>query len=320
VPELVCAADDPRWPDERRRGVTASEIPAIMGLSPYESEYSLWCKKTGLVEDVHQDSDRLRLGRELEPLIVRRWEEAGDGLAVMAGLYRSSARPWQMATPDRLVWTDDPPAPPVAVLEVKSWADAASGMWDDGPPPAVRAQVLWQMDTMDVATGHVGVLFLPSGEFRYYMIEHSREGVCDLAPDRPNADMGICRACIEQVDARDAAREFLKRVAGELPPPSPDGSLATLAALRARYQPFKGKEAEIDADLWDVWQHWKNTEDEAGTMRRANEALIREQAGEATVLTVAGVRVATRVVSESQVKAHTRHNDYIRRATRKEDD
>lgn len=37
---------------------------------------------------------------------------------------------------------------------------------------------------------------------------HSTIGVCTLAPDRPRADVGLCRACIEQglFDAWVAAR------------------------------------------------------------------------------------------------------------------
>jgi hypothetical protein len=29
-------------------------------------------------------------------------------------------------------------------------------------------------------------------------VEHSAIGICTLAPDRPHADVGLCRACIEQ--------------------------------------------------------------------------------------------------------------------------
>ena len=29
-------------------------------------------------------------------------------------------------------------------------------------------------------------------------VEHSSTGICTLAPERPRADVGICRACFEQ--------------------------------------------------------------------------------------------------------------------------
>jgi hypothetical protein len=30
------------------------------------------------------------------------------------------------------------------------------------------------------------------------MTEHSKIGICTLAPKRPRQDVGICRACLEQ--------------------------------------------------------------------------------------------------------------------------
>jgi YqaJ-like viral recombinase domain len=338
VPELVCSADDPRWLEERRRGVTATEIVAIIGLAPEawdENAYSLYHKKLGLIPDVHQDNNRLRLGRELEPIIARRLRETCDVGGTPAGLWRSTARPWQMATPDRVHWdSGDGKAGsevPDAVIELKSWADADRCSWglpgydgkvgDDGEhldpyppgpitqiPAQVRAQVLWQMDTLDVARGHVGVLFLPSGEFRSYVIDHTGCGgpfKCDVHDDID--------------DMRIAGAEFWCRISepDKYGPPSLDGTSATLAALRARFVPLKGKEAEIDAALWERWETSKRRIDHWEGVARLEEAEIREQLGEATILTVGGVKVATRVTGESPVKAHTRHNDYIRRTPRK---
>lgn len=242
MPELVCSADDPRWLEERRRGVTATEIVAVIGLAPEaweENAYSLYHKKLGLIPDVHQDNDRLRLGRILEPHIVELW--AGEHWDLPGGelgnwtrddtpaLYRSTARPWQLATPDRVIMTV-PPADKniISVLELKSWADWDRDSWAAGPPPQVRAQVLWQMDTLEVARGHVGVLFLPSGEFRSYVIEHK-------GPRLPLAGgycADDCPACKDIFLMRSAGRDFLDRV-DLRDPPSLEGSSATLAALRA---------------------------------------------------------------------------------------
>lgn len=330
MPELVCSADDPRWLEERRRGVTATEIVAITGLAPEaweENAYSLYHKKLGLIPDVHQDNDRLRLGRELEPLIIDRWAEqdnyvhkfvvsAGRSLG-QAELWRSTARPWQMATPDRVLnWPYDGDESPVAVLECKSWADADRDSWLTGPPPQVRAQSLWQMDTLDVARGHVGVLFLPSGEFRSYVIEHHPMCMWRDYPDGGGLVAGVCTACTDIGLMRSAGRDFLDRV-DLRDPPSLDGSGATLAALRARFVPLKGKEAEIDADLWQTFDDLKDAITATEEHCRLFEAKIREQLGEATILTVGGVKVATRITGKSLVKAHTRTSDYIRRTPKK---
>jgi hypothetical protein len=172
----------------------------------------------------------------------------------------------------------------------------------------VRAQVLWQMDTLNVARGHVGVLFLPSGEFRSYVIDHTGCG----GPFK-------CEVHDTIDDMRIAGAEFMLRFTepDKYPPPSLDGSSATLAALRARFPAHKGKEAEIDAYLWQTFDDLKDAMAATEEVCKLHEAKIREQLGEATILTVDGTKVATRVTGEAQVKAHTRHNDYIRRTPKK---
>jgi antitoxin (DNA-binding transcriptional repressor) of toxin-antitoxin stability system len=53
---------------------------------------------------------------------------------------------------------------------------------------------------------------------------------------------------------------------------------------------------------------------------RESEITIREQAGEASVLTVDGEPVAKRLVFDAAVKTHTRHMDYYRRIKQAGDD
>ena len=313
MPELVCAASDPRWLAERRKGVTATDITAIIGLSPYQSPFGLWWEKTSPDMPAHVDSDRLRLGRELEPYIIARWaESSGKALfGTRQGLFRSTDRPWQLATPDAVLYEDvfnpelgelgDFEPQLAAVAEYKSWADADKTSWQDGPPARVRAQNLWQMDTLDVAVGHVGVVFLPSGEFRSY------ELTWDEAAQR---DLDLMRLL---------GWEFYRRMTGELPPPDVDGSAATLAALRARFaDPRKDKTAPVDAEAWERYCDWKHDRDNAEKVMRGYEAQIREQLGEATLIEVDGRTVGRRVIATAQVKAHERTQDYIKIIKRQE--
>jgi putative phage-type endonuclease len=319
MPELIPAEPGtPAWLAARRAGVTATDIVTILGLSRWDSVYSLFWRKLGQVPEVG-DSDRFRLGRELEPYIVQRWQEENQrallpGLHTSAGLWRHSERAWQMATLDRMVSTGTGYRP----VELKSWADAGRRSWDDGPPAQVRAQVLWQMDVMDVAAGHVGVVFLPSGEFRSYTISHqdTRENIeINIA-----SELTQCDICRDIGLMRAAGEEFMARLRLELPPPDPDASAATLAAVRARFTRQPDKTAEVD---WGEWESFdiacrkiKTWED----IKRTSEIALREQAGEASVLTVDGQPVARRVIVDAQVKAHTRHQDYLRRIEPKGDD
>ena len=83
--------------------------------------------------------------------------------------------------------------------------------------------------------------------------------------------------------------------------------------MKARFAKAPDKQAEIDGGLWDSWLTAKDSEDIAEELRRGFEVRIREQAGEASVLTVDGQPVARRYVGDQQVKAHVRHMDYLKR-------
>ena len=112
----------------------------------------------------------------------------------------------------------------------------------------------------------------------------------------------------------------MRRLRLELPPPDPDSSAATLAAVRARFVKVPAKQAEISKDLFLDWTAYDLAVKGAEQQKRRVEILIREQAGEAAELCVAGQLVARRVVVDAKVKAHTRHQDYLRRVEPKEDD
>lgn len=308
------APGSPEWLAARRGGVTATDIVSILGLSSYDSPYSLFWRKLGQVPD-EPDRDRWELGKILEPYVCKLWMQwyQDEHWLTEGGLWRSSAREWQLATPDAIVDYD---GKPWGVFEAKSWADADRSSWEAGPPPRVRAQVLWQMDVLDVAAGHVGVVFLPSGRFESYTIEHQGAehdiGAAMEWAINGNQDR-LCSACGDIGLMRAAGEEFWRRLTLELPPPDPDSSAATLAAVRARFTRADAKQAEVDDA---VFGHWRDAKEQAGHwdhLARGFEIQLREQAGEARELTVDGELVARRVIVDAQVKAHTRHQDYLRR-------
>lgn len=296
------------WLAARRQGVTATDIVTILGLSAYDSPYSLYWRKLGMVAEAG-DSDRFRLGRELEPLILGRWCEKHPLFTTRPGkLWRHSQRAWQMATPDAIVWShiDGDPAP----LELKSWADSDRHAWDDGAPAAVRAQVLWQMDVLDVHAGYAAVLFLPSGEFRSFTIEHDQYTIPD--------DDDPCDVCKDLVLMREAGWRFMQQRQGHMPAPDADGSAATMAAVKARFGTVdKQVTAHLAPEAWSLYADAAERVDYWTEVRQAAEASLREVTQGAYRLEVDGQVVALRIKFESQVRAHTRSVDMIRRTPRK---
>jgi hypothetical protein len=331
--ELVCRADDPRWLAERRRGVTATDITAIAGLSAYDSLYSCYWRKLGGYDDPG-DSDRLALGRHMEPYVEGRYCQAnevmppsetgefipGPFVKMQAGaLWRSSARPWQLATPDRVIGSSHATRDPFEPVEFKSWG-TKDGWGEDGSdvmPAVVRAQLLWQMDVLGAAAGRAGVVFLPSGEFRSYRIGHHASHPAHNAAMSYGEDI-VCEVCRDITALREAGADFWRRVT-ELDAPTPDGSAATLAALKARFAPDKGTTAEIPADLAQQWHEWRAAESFAGKGRKRVEAEMRELAYGATIYEADGVPFARREVFTAHVKAHDRATDRLMPVKRKEE-
>src|SRR5258706_13059396 len=102
----IYPANEPAWHAARRKGITASEIPVLMGLSPWSSPYALYHRKTGDLPE-QEDTTALSLGRYLEQWVADAFAGrhpefgvGGDGRTLVARL----DRPWQLATPDRVVY------------------------------------------------------------------------------------------------------------------------------------------------------------------------------------------------------------------------
>ena len=282
--ELVCAAGDRgAWLEARRSGVTATDIVTILGLNPWGSEYALFWEKLGKLPP-WEGSPRTGLGTALEPYAAELWDAASGEFALAGGsLLRSAERPWQLATPDRM--SSDTRSP----VELKTWDDHDRAAWEGGVPPRVRAQVLWQMDTLGVGTGHVGVLFLPSGEFESRTIEHENPLSPDISPDfKPS-----CRDCADLLYMRQVGETFWARVREGLPP-FPDGSPATLAAVKALHPGDPAGTVEVGIGTWADWTLKRDLLNEAKANMREAEAVIRIALGDAEIGTAAGEPVVKR--------------------------
>jgi putative phage-type endonuclease len=83
--------------------MSASKIAAVVGLSPYESRYSLWMRMAGLVPQQEQTSAMSR-GHYLEPAIAA-WfaDQHPDWTITPTGTFQHPRHEWMVASPDRQV-------------------------------------------------------------------------------------------------------------------------------------------------------------------------------------------------------------------------
>lgn len=91
------------WLEERRKTIGGSDASAVLGLNPYVTPYTLWANKTGRLPDL-DDNEAMRQGRDLEPYVVQRFEEAsGKRCRRIHAILRNSDYPWASANIDRAI-------------------------------------------------------------------------------------------------------------------------------------------------------------------------------------------------------------------------
>jgi putative phage-type endonuclease len=231
--------------DEARTGlcITATEIAAVVGLSPWMSRFTLWHKKAGLAVAPFEMTPAIEWGTRLEDAVALKWQEEHPGfLAAPAGTWHHREREWQRATPDRLIYPQpagefEVPDQADELLEVKTspfgddWGPDGA---EDGVPVWYRCQVIWQMDTLGLRRTRFGVL-IGGWDYREYVVDYD-EGEAKIL--------------------RDAAVQFLDEVREGVRPPI-DGADDTYQTIRVQPDGFDDIDVEIpleDAARYELAQ------------------------------------------------------------------
>jgi putative phage-type endonuclease len=278
------------WHAARANGIGGSEIAAVLGLSPYESRFSLWHRKQGLIGPV-EESPQMRWGKKHEPTICAEFAELHPEWIVHASpTYRAAARSWQIANPDRLLYEPETEEP-AALLEAKTAYDD-EGWGEEGTdriPVWYRAQCLWYLDTLGLSRCHVAVL-IGLSDYREYVVEYD--------PD-------------EAALLRSRGETFMESLAAGLRPDI-DGHSATYQAIRELPDGLDDVDVEIGTALRDRWHAAQDAlwlaEDEA----TACKGLLLDEIGTGRRAVCERERIATRTVREGRtyqlLPARTRRN------------
>lgn len=283
---------NPEWYALRRAGITASEIAQVLGLSPYGSPFSLYWEKVGGWGE-GEDNPYERAGRYAEDAIAQWYADECDpneNLTIChAGLYAHAERPWQLATPDRLLCDpqmhDNPfPGEMVwphpngnvwALLECKYLVGGWDGWGEPGTddvPVYYRAQCLWQLDVMGVDEVHLAAWH--GAEFRLYRIR------------RDEKDLRVMRA---------AARAFLDRIeTGD--PPDIDGHQATTATLKRLHPTVDDYDVEMSVGFAEGWRRARALQKRINAVLDRYEATARANLGSGRRLMCNGRLVCSRSV------------------------
>jgi putative phage-type endonuclease len=257
-------AGTPEWLEARRSTVNGSEIAAVMGISPYESAFSLWHRKNGNVGDVEQNAP-MHWGNLLEPVIRDEFNRITGRNFQPAGLFRHYQRTWQGGGPDGIDGGE--------ILEVKTarsgdeWGEQGT----DEMPVHYRAQGLWYLDVFGFQVCHFAVLVAGS-DFRTYRLEYS--------PDEVAAMRAAGRAFLDTIEAGDQ--------------PDIDGHAATYEAVREMHPLIEPDRVELPARIAVPYLQSLAAAQAADTERRRCTALVADAMGNAKDAFYSGQRIASR--------------------------
>lgn len=153
--------DTSEWLEERRSSVGASEVAAVMGLSPWNTALDIYKSKQG----VDREFDPLLsfVGHASEP-IMHEWVEKFSGVQVKlepAFMARSTAYPFLHASFDRVS------SDPFTTWQFKTVHHYSGHKWDEGIPTDVRVQVQAEMLVAGTAKAAV-VVWIGGREFRLF--------------------------------------------------------------------------------------------------------------------------------------------------------
>lgn len=262
-------AGSPEWLALRADGLGGSEIAAVLGLSPFESLFSLWHRKRGEAAP-QAENDEMRAGKYFEAGIVEWFGDEHPGYRVRrAGTYRSKARPWQIANPDRII------TGPAGreVLEIKNVrnADGWGEPGTDEVPVYYRAQVLWYLDVLGLSRARFAIVVAGSN-FREYVVEQSADEVAIL---------------------RQAGAEFMRTV-GEGERPSIDEHAETYRVIRDSHPEIDDVDVEISRELADSYRAALAAHKDAEAAKKRATAQLADVLGEARRAMCDGESIAIR--------------------------
>lgn len=270
------------WLEWRRHGVGASDVAAIIGVSPYASAFSVWAEKAGLTSGP-EESEVMEAGRWLE-LAIGPWFAHRTGLHV-AEAQRQCVHPeheWMRCTADGFVFDYSLSdgwdiADALGLLEIKTSAGWAK--WE-AVPLHYQTQGQWAM----AVTGAAQV---------WFAVLHARRlGIYELPRNQADIDY-----------LTEAASVFWHDHVLTGVPPDVDGSDATLATLKEMYPRHReGALAPLDDVQAAVTGLRAAREDKAAAEKaeKACKAIIAATMADAEEGTIGGVRVVTYRAQESR--------------------
>lgn len=229
----------PEWAQQRASRVGGSEIAAILGLSPWESHFSLWHRKQGLVGPV-EDSAEMEWGRRLEGVVASKFFEAHPELERLGGTtVTREDKPFMIASPDDRARNRDTGETEVVEIKTALYDTGWGQPGTDQIPVYYLCQVRWYLACLGLRRAHVAVL-IGGSDYREYVVERDLDDEQILISAGAAFIDSITAGVRPDIDAHSetyqVVRELHPEIDGtdtDLPPEVADEYLTAEAAARS---------------------------------------------------------------------------------------
>ena len=239
----IISKDMNAWLKERKAGIGGSDVPAVLGISPYASPYTVWADKLGLIPEM-ESTEAMRQGNDLEAYVSRRFcEKTGLKAHRKNKIIRNQVYPYSLANIDRRIVGER------AGLEIKTCSPFRLPDFKDEYPPEFLAQCLHYLAVTGWNRWYLAVLIFGT-EFKVYQIDRA-----DYQEE------------IEEIQ-RQVYSFWTNFVIPKIAPP-PDGTTATGAAITSIYN----SAVEGSIDLSGMEQHFV----EIAMLNEQQKALEKER-------------------------------------------
>jgi putative phage-type endonuclease len=234
-----------------------------VGLSTYQSAYSLWVNKTEPFKWEQMD-EIAEWGLILEPVILQQFNLRAKADAILCksnSLFRDGERKHLTASLDAIIIDDNKDVRPIPV-QLKTAHFQAGRVWEKEVPPAYLCQVQAEIHVTGADYGFIAVL-IDGYQFRWHKVQRHQKFIDRL---------------LARID-----HFWFEHVIKRVPPPT-DYHEATTKALLRKYPTANGSVVELPDDMEPLYDEMKSltaAESAAGKRKEEIKNAIRERMGSA---------------------------------------
>jgi putative phage-type endonuclease len=236
---LATGADHDEWLDTRRTGIGASDVSGVLDASPWTSPLRVYLDKRGLVGELEL-TDEMEWGHRLEDAVATKWSDVHGIQVRKTGTWRSTAWPWLLANPDRVVANGEG-------LECKTADKMFADEWAERPPLHYVMQCVACMAVTGARRWHLAALV---GGNRYFefVIDRDEDDIAAVVENtRQFWDLHVLAGVPPRVQRGGGERE--EKLLAVLYP-TPDGTHIQLTAQQQRLV-AQHKAAITERGKWD---------------------------------------------------------------------